>query len=270
MRSWVIFFFLCICVSTLRFLLWACINSFFLFFFFLLYSIVLVLPYLPYINMNPPRVYMCSPSWTPLPPSSLYHPSGSSQCTSPKLPVSCIEPGLAIRLLYDFWLFLLSLPLLNDFILLSSSIKWVVVRFNWNYACKMLRMVPGTRNAFTLCLPFSTGFPGGSDTKASARNAGEPGSIPGLGRSRGEGNGNPRQYSCLENSMDWEAPQSLVGYSLWGRKESDTTERLHFTLLLHSRESFEVLEEDIPICHPPSPQAEQRTREADGKIPCSA
>ena len=64
----------------------------------LLYNIVLVLPY---INMHQPQVYTCSPSWTPLPPPSPYHPSGSSQCTSPKLPVSCIEPGLAIRFLYD-------------------------------------------------------------------------------------------------------------------------------------------------------------------------
>ena len=46
------------------------------------------------------------------------------------------------------------------------------------------------------------GSPGGSDGKASARNAGDPGSIPGLGRSPGEGNGNPLQYSCLENFMD--------------------------------------------------------------------
>ena len=45
------------------------------------------------------------------------------------------------------------------------------------------------------------GFPGGSDGKVSAYNAGDPGSIPGLGRSPGEGNGNPLQYSCLENSM---------------------------------------------------------------------
>ena len=66
--------------------------------FFLLYNIALVLPY---INMNPPRVYMHSPSWAPVPRPSPYHPSGSSQCTSPKLPVSCIEPGLAIRFLYD-------------------------------------------------------------------------------------------------------------------------------------------------------------------------
>ena len=45
-------------------------------------------------------------------------------------------------------------------------------------------------------------FPGGSDGKASVYNAGDPGSIPGLGRSRGEGNGSPSQYSCLENLMD--------------------------------------------------------------------
>ena len=67
-------------------------------FMFLLYNIVLVLPY---INMNLPQVYMCSQSWIPLPPPSPYHPSGSSQCTSPKHPVSCIEPRLAIRFLYD-------------------------------------------------------------------------------------------------------------------------------------------------------------------------
>ena len=56
---------------------------------------------LPYINMNLPQVYTCSPSWTLLPPHSSYHPSGSSQCTSPKQPVSCIEPGLATRFIYD-------------------------------------------------------------------------------------------------------------------------------------------------------------------------
>ena len=45
-------------------------------------------------------------------------------------------------------------------------------------------------------------FPGGSDGKASVYNAGDQGSIPGLGRSPGEGNGNPLQDSCLEISMD--------------------------------------------------------------------
>ena len=48
-------------------------------------------------------------------------------------------------------------------------------------------------------------FPGGSDGKAFACNAGVLGLIPGLGRSPGEGNGKPLQYSCLENSMDREA-----------------------------------------------------------------
>ena len=60
--------------------------------------------------------------------------------------------------------------------------------------------------------------PGDSDGKASACNAGDLGSIPGLGRSPGEGNGNPLQYSCLENPMDrggWQGP--------WGRKELNMT-----------------------------------------------
>ena len=51
-------------------------------------------------------------------------------------------------------------------------------------------------------------FPSGSDGKASASNAGDPGSIPGLGRFPGEGNGNPLQYSCLENPWT-EEPRGL-------------------------------------------------------------
>ena len=57
------------------------------------------------------------------------------------------------------------------------------------------------------------GFPGGSDGKESACDAGNPDSIPGLGRSPGEGNGYPPQYSCLENSMDrgaWRAIAHVV------------------------------------------------------------
>ena len=67
-------------------------------------------------------------------------------------------------------------------------------------------------------------FPGGSDSKASAYNVGDLGSIPGSGRSSGERNGNPLQYSCLEKFRGW---RNLVGYSPWGRKESDTTKRIH-------------------------------------------
>ena len=54
------------------------------------------------------------------------------------------------------------------------------------------------------------GFPGGSDGKESACNAGDLGLIPGLGRSPGEGNGYPLQYSCLENSTDRGAWQATV------------------------------------------------------------
>ena len=53
-------------------------------------------------------------------------------------------------------------------------------------------------------------FPGGSDSKESACSAGDSGSIPGSGRSPAEGNGNPLQYSCLENSMDGGAWQATV------------------------------------------------------------
>ena len=53
-------------------------------------------------------------------------------------------------------------------------------------------------------------FPGGSDSKVSAYNARDPGSVPQLGRSPGEGSGNPLQYSCLENPMDGGAWQATV------------------------------------------------------------
>ena len=64
------------------------------------------------------------------------------------------------------------------------------------------------------------GFPGGSDSKESAYNAGDLGSIPGLGRSLGGGHGNPLQYSCLENYMD-RRPGGLQSMDC---KELDTAE----------------------------------------------
>ena len=70
------------------------IVLFFYFLFYFIFKLYIIALVLPNIKMNPPQVYMCSPSWTLLPPPSPYHPSGSSQCTSPKHPVSCIEPGL--------------------------------------------------------------------------------------------------------------------------------------------------------------------------------
>jgi len=55
---------------------------------------------LPYIDLNQLQVYMCPPSWAPLPPPFSSHPSGSSQCTSPERPVSSMDPGLAIYFTY--------------------------------------------------------------------------------------------------------------------------------------------------------------------------
>ena len=69
--------------------------------------------------------------------------------------------------------------------------------------------------------PVFLGFPCGSAGKESSCNAGDLGSIPGVGRSPGEGIGYPLQYSGLENSMD---------YSPWGRRELDTTEQLSLSL----------------------------------------
>ena len=65
------------------------------------------------------------------------------------------------------------------------------------------------------------GFPGGSEVKASACNAGDLGSIPGWGRSPGEGNGNPLQYSCLKNPMD--------GGAWWVTKSRTQLSDLTFT-----------------------------------------
>ena len=96
----------------------------------------------------------------------------------------------------------------------------------------------------------SMGFPGGSDHKDSAYHAGDPGSIPGLGRFPGKGNGHLLGYSCLENSMDrgaWRA-------SAYGITQSDTTDRL--TLLsipspLFSIPWYELLnnQEFLPWCY---------------------
>ena len=71
----------------------------------------------------------------------------------------------------------------------SATGDWVMpgIVFQWFPLCE-----------FSL---FDTPY-GGSEGKASACNAGDPGSIPGLGRSPGEGNGNPPQYYCLENPID--------------------------------------------------------------------
>ena len=78
--------------------------------------------------------------------------------------------------------------------------------------------------------PVFLGFPGRSDNKESAGRVGDLDSIPGWGRSPGAGPGNPLQYSCLENPH---GQRSLVGYSPWSHKDSDTTERLSIAQWSH-------------------------------------
>ena len=81
-----------------------------------------------------------------------------------------------------------------------------------------------------LSVLMAKGFSGGSDGKASAYSAGDPGSVPGSGISPGDGNGNPLQYSCLEKPMDRGAWRATAH----GVAESDTTERLTHALRAHN------------------------------------
>ena len=96
--------------------------------------------------MNPPEVYMCSPSWTLLPPPSPFHPPGSSQCTSPKHPVSCIKSGLATHLIHD--ILHVSIPFI-------FTALYLYLKFNAAAAAaKLLQSCP------TLCDPRDGSPPG--------------------------------------------------------------------------------------------------------------
>ena len=106
---------------------------------------------------------------------------------------------------------------MKNFKLLGQSLQKFCQSFNFVHLASIV---------FTILslLPFHInlrGFPGGSDSKESTRNAGDLDSIPGLGRSSGGGHGNPLQYSYLENPhRQW----SLAGYRARGHKQSDVTE----------------------------------------------
>ena len=98
-----------------------------------------------------------------------------------------------------------------------------------------------------------SGFPGGSAVKNPPTNAGDLGLIPGLGRSPGEGNGNPFQYSCLENSVD----RSLTGCSPWGynrvqhnlvtKQQSCITTISFFSLLSFSEVATELFRNSLSL-----------------------
>ena len=172
--------------------------------------------------MNPPQVYMCSPSWTLLPPPSPFHPSGSSQCTSPKHPVSCIEPGLATRLIHD--ILQVSMPFSQIFPpspSLTESKKYGTlhefachpcagamlifsVSFQFSYMCcrsehpHLVSSASPARYQIKVHSSFST-------TLQSLKEFSPFKYFFFLGFYHswfGEGNGNPLQYSCLANPMD--------------------------------------------------------------------
>ena len=85
-------------------------------------------------------------------------------------------------------------------------------------------------NFLRLGIPHIGGFPGGSEIKASACNAGDLGLIPGSGRSPGEGNGNPIQYSCLENPMDGGAWWATLVHGVAKSRTQLSDFTLHYTL----------------------------------------
>ena len=97
---------------------------------------------------------------------------------------------------------------------------------------------------------YTLGFPGGSEGKASACNAGDLGSILGSGRSPGEGNSNPLQYSCLENPMDQQAWQTIVHgiTKSWTQLSDFTFSLLHVAyLILVSLEKLTFLNQSLPM-----------------------
>ena len=93
----------------------------------------------------------------------------------------------------------------------------------------MLKYILSLLHFFYVSIIVVVGFPDGSDRKESACDAGDPGLIPGSERFSGEGNSNPFQYTCLENSRD---RGDWWGYSPWGCKELDLTEQLTLSLFI--------------------------------------
>ena len=130
-------------------------------------------------------------------PSPYPHPtaSGPNSCSCPHVHSACTPSYLT-------WESITSFQLLQS----KSLESFLAPSF---FPCTVMRGVAGG------C------FPGGSVVKNLPANAGDTGLIPGPGRSSGEGNGIPLQYSCLENPMDRGAWQA--GYSPCGCKESDRT-----------------------------------------------
>ena len=196
---------------------------------------------LPYINVNPPWVYMSSQSWTPFPPPSPYHLSGSSHCTSPKHPVSCIKPRLAIHFLHD--IIHVSMPF-SQIIPPSPSPTESKSLFNTSVSL-LLSRIQGYRYylskfhiyALVHCIGEKAMSPHSSTLAWKIPWTEEPGGLQSMGSWR-IGHDWVTSLS-LFTSMHWrrkwqptpvflpgesQGLGSLVGCRLWGCTESDMTE----------------------------------------------
>ena len=149
----------------------------------------------------------------------LCHPHLLLPSTFPSIRVFSNESVPHIRWL-KYWSFSFSISPSNEYSgLISFRMDWLYL-LTVQGTLKSLLQHHSSKASVLWRSDFFQGFPGGSDGKVSACNVGDLGSIPGSGRSPGEGNGNPLRYSYLENFLD---RGSLVGYSPWGHKESDMT-----------------------------------------------
>ena len=124
--------------------------------------------------------------------------------------------------------FFLYLVLIYEIFFSFSSISLLSIRFYFTSSCYLAVSSLSSYISVLWWFLISLGFSGGSDSKESAFSVGDPGSVPRLGRSPGEGKGYLLQYFCLENSMDREASVQL---QIHGVAELDMAERLSLLLI---------------------------------------
>ena len=164
--------------------------------------------------MNPPQVYMCSPSWTLLSSPSPYHPSGSSQCTSPKHPSASVRSILFLSIIVP--IFTWNVPLF------SGSVE---SQFLWPHRLQPTPvLLPGKSHGWRSLEGCSPWGRWGSDTTEQLHFQFSLSCI-------GEGNGNPLQCSCLENPRDGGAWWAAI----YGVAQSRTRLKWLSTRLQHAR-----------------------------------